>query len=208
MGVRLRSLLTSSHIRSSPKGSAVMVLSSRDRIQPASRTDLLCPRNAAACVSLSKSTMSKTRPACRPHRFAPGGGEERRIYSPLWSVSIGLFFFFTEWGEADQRAQKSLQAAERQPSLVRNDSIEVADNKSRSGKLQERFGLLQLAGRLSVSARGGLYPRIFGRATPLGKFFGKSSVPGQSFMVIVRGWTISLNGSSPSHRSASWARAG
>jgi len=36
-------------------------------------------QDAAACVSLSKSTMSKTRPACRPHRLAPGGGEERRI---------------------------------------------------------------------------------------------------------------------------------
>jgi hypothetical protein len=29
-----------------------------------SRTYLLCPQNAAACVSLSKSTMSKTRPGC------------------------------------------------------------------------------------------------------------------------------------------------
>jgi hypothetical protein len=36
-------------------------------------------QNTAACVSLSKSTMSKTRPVSRAHRLTPGGGEERRI---------------------------------------------------------------------------------------------------------------------------------
>jgi len=36
-------------------------------------------QDTAACVSLSKSTMSKTNPVSRTHRMKPGGGEERRI---------------------------------------------------------------------------------------------------------------------------------
>jgi hypothetical protein len=36
-------------------------------------------QSAAACVSLSKSTMSKTETGLPAPPFAPGGGEERRI---------------------------------------------------------------------------------------------------------------------------------
>jgi hypothetical protein len=69
-----------------------MVSSSRDRITVSVET---VPKNrrqdAAACVSLSISTMSKTRPPQRPRRLAPGGGEERRIYPLRFSVSTGFF---------------------------------------------------------------------------------------------------------------------
>jgi len=55
-----------------PEGPTFMV-SSRDRIRSVSLwTDLLCPQTTAACVSLSKSTMSKTWPASWPHPITPG----------------------------------------------------------------------------------------------------------------------------------------
>ena len=36
-------------------------------------------QDVAACVSLSKSTMSKTRPEVSEPAGTPGGGEERRL---------------------------------------------------------------------------------------------------------------------------------
>jgi hypothetical protein len=45
-------------------------------------------QDTAACVSLSKSTMSKTRTTCVEPTDTPGGGEERGVYPRPVTVSI------------------------------------------------------------------------------------------------------------------------
>ena len=59
-------------------------------------------QDAAACVSLSKSTMSKTRPEVPAPPITPGGGEERRLYPPPFSLSIAS----TPYPERSEKSAK------------------------------------------------------------------------------------------------------
>jgi len=62
---------------------------------------------------------------------------EAAIYSPAPIVSTGdLEKIFTS-SVSNSKAQKPLQAAERQPSFVRSDSIEAAELSVGFGKMQE-----------------------------------------------------------------------
>ena len=69
----------------------------------------------------------RPRPACRPHRLAPGGGGGGYLVAPNFRVNRP-FPAFRFAPKPRNKTQKSLGAAEGLPSPVRSDSIEAREH--------------------------------------------------------------------------------
>ena len=133
--------MTSSHLPRDPKIVRYMVLSSRDRRFGQRRDSLvktIC-ESAAACVSLSNSTMSKIPIGSRqPHCLAPvvGGGGYLVRADPLVNQAFQPFCFFRN--RSFEGRSKPPGKPRGYPSTQSSDSIEarkLTDPTNRGKKL-------------------------------------------------------------------------
>ena len=156
----------------------MFMVSSRDRSHSQRRDSLVRTyrQDAAACVSLSKSTMSKTRTGFRrAHCLAPGGRRRRLLSDRASVVSIGLFGFCDNSEKPQNFGRKNRRGLPREALKVRDDSIEAREHTHFEPKIKR----LSAPGRrfnLSPARAGGGYLV----AVPLGVNRSFSRTPGRS----------------------------
>ncbi len=168
----MRSLLTSSHRRRG-RSSDDNGLSSRDRNCQRRDGVVHHRQDAAACVSLSKSTMSKTRPEASGPAENARRREERRLYPPPISLSIDLL---APIGRVRFERKDRTRAARGEPLSVRSESIGGAEANANMTENQgpRASKSVRPPQKLRSAARGGVYGRPIGDASGFAGEFGRT----------------------------------
>jgi len=114
------------------------MVSSRDRICQRRDDHVDRRQDAAACVSLSKSTMSKTRTALAAPPFSARCRRRRLSSRPVFSCQPNLWSFFPEPPLGGDKEKKSSRPPEGLPSKGPDWFDWAAESNRSSSKMQGR----------------------------------------------------------------------